>query len=73
MSLKLKWLLFSVTGLLLTGAGLSVFGEAAAIKMDPLDDRSWFWWGTASLVLFNAGLCLFGQGVIYRVRLYKKG
>jgi hypothetical protein len=71
-NLKLNWLIYSIGGLLLIGAGLSLFGEALTIKINPLDTRSWFWWGTASLVVFNSGISLFGQGVIYRVRMDKK-
>jgi hypothetical protein len=67
--LKRKWLLYSISGLLLIGFGLSLFGEAVAIKMAENAQGPWFWWGTASLVVFNSGLCIFGQAVVYRSRL----
>lgn len=73
MTLKTKWLLYSIVGLILVGAGLSVFGEAVAIKTLTINSRgSWFVWGTASLVLVNSGLSFIGQAVIFKVRLERK-
>ena len=66
MNVKTKWLLFSIGGLLLVGAGLSVIGEATLLKGA---GESFFWMGTAGLVLFNAGLSLFGQGVVLRSKM----
>jgi hypothetical protein len=66
MNVKTKWLLFSIGGLLLIGAGLSVIGEAILLKGA---GESFFWMGTAGLVLFNAGLSLFGQGVVLRSKM----
>ncbi len=69
MSLKSKWLLFSIIGLVLVGAGLSIFGEALLLKFNPLSSfQSWFWMGTLSLVLINSGLSFIGQAVIYKIR-----
>ncbi|MEM1058914.1 MAG: hypothetical protein AAGK14_06675 [Verrucomicrobiota bacterium] len=56
--MKAKWILLAVGGLLLTGTGLSVFGEAVLRKGAPgAVWQDWFWMGTLSLVLINAGLC----------------
>lgn len=66
MNLKTKWMLFAVTGLLLVGAGLSVFGEAVLQKGA---GEPFFWMGTTGLVLFNAGLSFFGQAVVFRSKL----
>ncbi|MGB4561845.1 MAG: hypothetical protein WBI11_08605 [Schleiferiaceae bacterium] len=66
MNVKTKWLLFSIGGLLLVGAGLSVIGEAILLKGA---GERFFWMGTAGLVLFNAGLSLFGQGVVLRSKM----
>lgn len=65
MSRTAKWLLFSIGGLVLVGAGVSIVGEAIIIKAA---DGAWFWPGTAGLVVLNAGVSCFGQGVIERVR-----
>jgi len=43
MNVKTKWLLFSIGGLLLVGAGLSVIGEAILLKGA---GESFFWMGT---------------------------
>lgn len=69
MSTRAKWLLFSVSGLILVGAGLSLFGEALMQKTNEKPFWHWFAWGTFSLIVFNSGLSLFGQGVVYRSRL----
>jgi hypothetical protein len=73
MSLKSKWLLYSILGLLLVGGGLSVFGEALFIKaLTPESRGSWFIWGTGSLILINAGLSFIGQAVIFKVKLERQ-
>lgn len=63
-----KWLITAPFGLVLVGAGLSVFGEALLIKWEQRPFWDWFWWGTAGLVLINAGISLVAQAVIFRVR-----
>ncbi len=65
MNLKTKWLIYSVAGLILVGAGMSVFGEALSRKQN---SEPWFWIGTLSLVLLNSGLSFIGQAVIFKVR-----
>ena len=69
---KTRWLIFSISGLLATGAGLFLFGEALWYKFNNYNFWIWFAWGTAALVVFNAGLCLFGQGVIERMKYLKR-
>ena len=66
MNTKTKWLLFSISGLLFVGAGISVIGEAILLKGA---GQGFFWMGTVGLLLFNAGLSLFGQGVVYRSKM----
>jgi uncharacterized membrane protein len=61
------WLIYSISGLIATGAGLSLFGEALAIKISGAETSTWFWWGTAALVIFNSGISLIGNGVKHRV------
>lgn len=65
-----RWLVFSIGGLLLIGAGVSIVGQAVIEKGA---GQSWFWLGTAGLVVLNAGVSVFGQAVIYRVRLDRNG
>lgn len=69
---KMRWLIFSITGLLCIGAGLAIFGEALCYKFNKASYRIWVPWGTASLVVFNAGVCLFGQGIIERINYIKQ-
>lgn len=68
---KRNWLLYSVSGLVLIGLGLSVFGEALLLKYEKADFLVWFGLGTLSLVIINAGVSLFGQGVVFRVKMEK--
>ncbi len=67
MTKKQKWLLFSVLGLVLIGAGLSFFGEALILKMAADKWQEWFWIGTLSLVLINSGISFVGQAIIYKI------
>lgn len=59
----LRWLIQSVSGLLLTGTGLSMCIDAGLNK---LSGDPWFWYGTAGLVVFQAGLSLVIDGVRFR-------
>ncbi|WP_154854803.1 hypothetical protein [Cyclobacterium xiamenense] len=67
--LKKQWLLHAVGGLLLTGFGLSLFGEALIRKWENAPLWDWLVWGTLALVVFNAGVSLVGQAVVFRVKL----
>lgn len=64
-----KWLLFSIGGLILIGAGVSVIGEAIILKSAADRVGEWFWMGTLGLVILNSGVSLFGQGVVTRVQM----
>ncbi|WP_288373694.1 hypothetical protein [uncultured Algoriphagus sp.] len=59
----LRWLIQSVSGLLLTGTGLSMCIDAGLKK---LSGEPWFWYGTAGLIVFQAGLSLVIDGVRFR-------
>lgn len=59
----LRWLIQSVSGLLLTGTGLSMCIDAGLNK---LSGEPWFWYGTAGLIVFQAGLSLVIDGVRFR-------
>jgi len=67
--LKKQWLLHAVGGLLLTGLGLSLFGEALIRKWENAPLWDWLVWGTLALVVFNAGVSLVGQAVVFRVKM----
>ena len=59
--MKKKWWIYSVTGLLLLGFGLSLLGEAIIYKIN--NDFNWFYWGTTALVVFNSGIALVGEAI----------
>ena len=50
-----RWIIQAVSGLLLTGSGLSTAIDAGISKSQ---GGEWFWYGTGALVVFQAGLCL---------------
>lgn len=66
MHTKTLWLVYSILGLVLIGAGVSMVGEAVIRKAA---SEPWFWMGTAGLVVLNSGVSVFGQAVVYRIRL----
>ncbi|MEM6523670.1 MAG: hypothetical protein AAGF85_12390 [Bacteroidota bacterium] len=68
-TLKKKWLIFSISGLVLTGFGLSLFGEASYLKNTDAPVVHWVSLGTLALVVFNSGLSLFGKGVVYKTKM----
>lgn len=61
----LRWFIQSVSGLLLTGAGLCLAIDAGFSRASGGD---WFWYGTFSLVVFQAGVCLMIDSVRFRIR-----
>ena len=65
--MKIKWLFYSISGLLLLGMGLSILGEAIILKFTQSD--GWIIWGTLALIITNSGLCLFGQAIIEKVKM----
>ncbi|WKV13062.1 hypothetical protein [Marivirga harenae] len=68
-AIKRKWLIFSILGLILIGAGLSLAIDAGFYRMQHRDGLEWIYYGTFALLVFNSGLCCFGQGVIYKIKL----
>lgn len=58
-----RWLIQSVSGLLLSGSGLSMAIDAGICKMQ---GGEWFWYGTGALVVFQAGLCLMIDSVRFK-------
>ena len=64
--MKLKWLIFSISGLILIGFGLSLLGEAIILKYEK---KPFFWLGTFALIIVNAGLCFFGSAIRYRIQI----
>jgi len=62
---SLRWWLYSVGGLVLVGAGLSVLGEAIIAKSR---GEAWFLVGTFALILVNSGICLVAGAVILRLK-----
>ena len=66
--IKIYWIIYSITGLLLLGFGLSLLGEAILFKM--VNDFSWLYWGTASLVVFNSGICFVGKAIITKLKMH---
>ena len=64
--MKLKWLTYSIIGLLLFGFGLSLLGEAILLKNN---NEPFFWFGTLALIVINSGLCFFGNAIIFKIKL----
>tara|TARA_Y100000996_G_C22274861_1_gene541529 strand:- start:467 stop:670 length:204 start_codon:yes stop_codon:yes gene_type:complete len=64
-----KWLLYSISGLLLSGFGLSLLGEAIIFKIE--NNFNWFYWGTSALVVFNSGICIIGEAIIIKLKMLK--
>lgn len=65
MESKIRWFVQSVSGLLLTGAGLCMSIDAGFERFSGGD---WFWYGTAGLVVFQGGLCLLIDALRYRLK-----
>ncbi len=68
-TLRIKWLTHAIGGLLLLGFGLSLFGEALALKIGLAPTMTWFIFGTGALVVFNAGVSIFGKSLIIRTQM----
>jgi hypothetical protein len=67
-AIKRNWLIFSILGLILIGAGLSLAIDAGFYRLHNPEGWNWICYGTCALVVFNSGICCFGQGVIYKVK-----
>jgi|TARA_R100000027_G_C2194786_1_gene78050 hypothetical protein len=72
-AIKQKWLFFTILGLILIGAGLSLAIDSGFYRMQNPEGWNWIYYGTFALVVFNSGICCFGQGVIYKARLENQG
>ncbi len=59
-----KWLFFSPFGLILTGFGLCLFGNAVKIW---IAGEPYFLIGTLSLICFNSGIVFIAEGVKNRI------
>jgi hypothetical protein len=68
-SRKIKWLLFSISGLLFTGLGLSLAIDAGIAKFQ---NQQWILKGTLALIIFNSGLSLFGRAVAEYIGIKKQ-
>ncbi|MCA6495183.1 MAG: hypothetical protein IM564_08470 [Chitinophagaceae bacterium] len=64
----IKWLVQSITGLVFTGAGLSVCIDAG---LEKLQGHSWFWSETIGLIIFQTGLCLMIDSLVAKMRVKK--
>ena len=62
-----NWFWKASLGLMFTGAGLCIFGEALHWKYVP-DAPWWKWiaWGSLSMVVFHTGLCMVVSAAIHR-------
>ncbi len=58
-----RWLLQSVGGLMLTGAGLAMAIDAGLQKWQ---GEPWVLYGTSALIVFQSGLCLVADSVRFR-------
>ena len=65
--MKTKWLIYSISGLLFFGMGLSLMGEAILSKY--IQSDNWVFLGILALVITNTGLCLFSQAIIEKIKL----
>lgn len=62
-----SWRWMAPLGLVLTGMGLSIIGEAIILKGDEVEIWKWVLMGTLGLACFNAGLSVFGDAVKRRM------
>ena len=65
---RTKWFVYSIIGVMGTGAGLSMAVEAGFAKHN---GEPWFWYGTLALIIFNGGLSLFADGQTNRIKWLK--
>lgn len=61
-----QWQRLSPIGLSLVGFGLSITGEAIALKSKRQGFWRWFIVGTIGLSVVNAGIAIFGEAVKHR-------
>jgi len=70
--LKIKWLIFAISGILLMGFGLSLLGHAVIAKANNTAFINWFLLGSIALAIFFAGLSIFGEAIVFRIKSLKK-
>ncbi|MEM9847612.1 MAG: hypothetical protein AAF847_06965 [Bacteroidota bacterium] len=63
----LRWLIQSVSGLIVVSAGLCTVVEAGIYKSSGAATWDWIIAGTGSLIIFNAGLCLLIDALRFRM------
>lgn len=70
--MKIKWLISSITGLMLLGFGLSLLGEAIIFKIN--NNTNWFYTGSIALIVFNSGICIVAEAtlILHQIRKTKK-
>ena len=65
MNKTFRWFIQSVSGLLMTGAGLCMTVDAG---FNRFKGEEWFWYGTLALIIFQAGLCLIIDALRFRIK-----
>ena len=68
-----RWRLFAPLGLTLIGLGVSVVGNAVALKIANVEMWEWFVHGTLGLIILNAGVAIFGEAVKNRALYEMQG
>lgn len=61
-----KWDELAPRGLLIIGLGISLVGQAIALKARGKGFLRWFIMGTIGLIATNAGVSIFGEAVKHR-------
>lgn len=72
MSKTSAWYFHSIGGLLLTGLGLSITGEAIILKTTTEASLLWIATGTLGLVIFNTGLALVAKAAVLLAELRRQ-
>lgn len=67
LSLKTKWILLTIAGLILTLYGLSVLVNANALRLNGIETAKWVLLGLYSYVILTAGLLILGQAFRFRL------
>ena len=65
--LNRRWLIQSVSGLIISSMGLCMVVEAGILKFQEVSTLKWVGAGTLALVVFNAGLCLLIDSLRFRM------
>tara|TARA_B100000768_G_C11274269_1_gene375018 strand:+ start:1589 stop:1810 length:222 start_codon:yes stop_codon:yes gene_type:complete len=68
--IKKKWLLYSISGLILCGFGLCLLGEAIIFKIS--NNFNWFYIGSLALIIFNSGICIVAEATILLSKIRNK-